>query len=212
MPRATRLFLLLLIPPAAAVGLSELRDYLRLPRRFAEVEPRALYRGGMPTADNIRNLKEEAGIRTVVNLTDEKNTPEEKQMLQTVSRLGIRFFRVKMPGDGVADFASLDMAADALANKENWPVFFHCAAGKQRSNAALAAYRLKYCGYTLDKVYNELTTKYDLDPKAEATLYDHIRRYSLWAAGHKPTPPVGPTSQPAVTSQPSDVKIPSSDR
>lgn len=199
MPRATRLFLLLLIPPAAAVGLGELRDYLRLPRRFAVVEPRALYRGGMPSADNIRNLKDEAGIRTVVNLTDEKNTPDEKQMLQTVSRLGIRFFRVKMPGDGVADFASLDMAADALANKENWPIYFHCAAGKQRSNAALAAYRLKYCGYSLDKVYNELITKYDLDPKTESALYDHIRRYSVWAAGHKPTPPV-------AVSQPSDVK------
>ncbi len=206
MPRPTRLLLLLLIPPAAALGLSELRDYMRFPRRFAEVESRALYRGGMPTADNIRNLRQENGIRTIVNLTDEKNSSEEKQMLQAASRLGMRFFRVKMPGDGLADFASLDMAADALANKDNWPVFFHCAAGKQRSNAALAAYRLKYCGYSLDKVFAELTGKYDLDTKTESALWDHIRRYSVWVAAHKPMPPIGPTSIPSSSTKPADVR------
>jgi protein tyrosine/serine phosphatase len=205
MPRPSRLLLLLLIPPAAALGLSELRDYMRFPRRFAEVEPRALYRGGMPTADNIRNLRQENGIRTVVNLTDEKNTAEEKAMVQTIQRLGLKFFRVKMPGDGMADFASLDMAADALANKDNWPVFFHCAAGKQRSNAALAAYRLKYCGYSLEKVFAELTGKYDLDTRTESALWEHIRRYSVWAAAHRPMPPIGATSGATVTTSPADV-------
>lgn len=189
MRRTILLIVVLLIPPAAAVGVREYQHYQKYPRRYAEVVPGRLYRGGFPTAENIRSLKSEKNIKTVINLTDEKNTPEEKQMLSTVDRLGLKFFRIKMPGDGRGDFTSLDMAADAMANRQNWPVFFHCAAGKQRSNAALGAYRLKYEGWSIDKTLSDLEAKYGLDPVDEQKLCEHLRQYARWVDSHKPLSP-----------------------
>jgi len=189
MKRPLFLILVLLIPPGAAVAVREYRDYQRYPRRFAEVVPDAIYRGGYPTAANIRNLHDEKAIRAVINLTDEKNTPEERAMIKAIERLGVRFFRIKMPGDGCGDFTSLDMAADAMANKQNWPLFLHCAAGKQRSNAVTAAYRMKYCGWSFGRALEELQKKYDLDPKSEQKLCEHLQRYAFWVESHRPLPP-----------------------
>ena len=116
-------------------------------------------------------------------------------MLDTVDKLGLKFFRIKMPGDGRGDFTSLDMAADAMANRQNWPVFFHCAAGKQRSNAALAAYRLKYEGWSIEKTLDDLRQRYDLDMLSEGALCEHLRQYARWVESHRPLPPVT-TSRP----------------
>ncbi|HUN80676.1 MAG TPA: dual specificity protein phosphatase family protein [Phycisphaerae bacterium] len=201
MKKAFLLALFLLAPPGAVIGWREYQTSQKFPHRFAEVEPGALYRGGYPTAENIENLKHEHNIKTVISLTDEReNNAEERKMLETVDRLGLKFFRIKMPGDGRADFTSLDMAADAMANKQNWPVFFHCAAGKQRSNAALAAYRLKYEGWPVERTIDDLK-RYDLDPAQESPLCEHLRQYSRWVASHRPLPPVA-ASRPVNPTRP----------
>jgi hypothetical protein len=94
-----------------------------------------------------------------------------------------------MPGNGCAPFEDLDAAAAAiaaaLADPNKSPVFFHCQAGKQRSNAALAAYRMKRCGWSFDQTIAELQEQYDLDPIAEKVLVDHLREY----AGPTPSRP-----------------------
>ena len=87
--------------------------------------------------------------------------------LATVERLGIHLLRFPMPGDGRGEFAALEQAAMAIADKGNRPVFFHCAAGKQRSNAAWAAYRLKFWGWSVEQALAELERDYDLDRGAE---------------------------------------------
>jgi len=206
MQRPFLLILVLLIPPSACVAYREYRDFSRFPRRFAEVIPDALYRGGYPTAENIRLLHDDKGIHTVINLTEEKATREERDMLAAVQQLGLKFFRISMPGDGCANYTDLDMAADAMANKRNWPVFFHCAAGKQRSNAALAAYRIKYCGLSVDQALAELQGKYDLDPKEERKLCERVRNYARWVEAHRPLDPsqaTAPGIRAVVPSTPS---------
>jgi protein tyrosine/serine phosphatase len=184
MRRAIILIFVLLIPPVAAGMLSHFGQTWHYPRRFAEVVPDGLYRGGRPTADNVHQLVLNKGIRRIVNLTDTKDEPEEKDMLAAISSHKLNLIRIPMPGDGVADFKSLDIAADAIADKSKWPVFFHCAAGKQRSNAALAAYRIKYCGCTAQVALAELEEKYDLDTKEERKLCDNIRGYEVWVRGN----------------------------
>ena len=179
--RTILLALLLLFPPAAtAVG----AKLLRYPKRFAEVIPGRLYRGGFPSARHIRNLKGDKHIKTVISLTGKKAALKYKQELQAVKRASMYFRRFPMPGNGCADFGQLDRAADALADaladKNGWPVFFHCDAGKQRSNAALAAYRMKKCGWTIDQALAELDEQHDLDRQAEKVLVDHLHQYSDW--------------------------------
>ena len=179
--RSILLAFLLLVPPAlAAVG--ERRH--RFPNRFAVVIPGRLFRGGFPTAGDVRNLKSDRGIQTIISLTGDKNEPKYEDEKRTAESLSIRLLRFPMPGNGCADFGDLDRAADALAdalaNPGKRPVFYHCDAGKQRSNALLAAYRMRAGRWSFDRALQELVQSYDLDRENEKVLVDHLRAYAKW--------------------------------
>lgn len=99
-------------------------------------------------------------------------------MLAEANALGIHAVRIPMPGNGCGDFAALDRAADVLNNADNYPIFFHCQAGKQRSNAALAAYRMRHGGWSLDQALKELEDRHGLDRHGkESVLVDHLADY-----------------------------------
>ncbi|MCG8408098.1 MAG: hypothetical protein MI923_23105 [Phycisphaerales bacterium] len=178
MLRTLLLAMALLIPPGATAIASKL---LHFPKRFAVVEPAKLYRGGYPSPWNLRNLKDEHEIRTIVSLTGKVDKPHELEMLATKKELGLQHRRIPLPGNGCGEFADLDRAADALSVEEDQPIFFHCQAGKQRSNAVLAAYRMKHCGWTLKKALSELETHHGLEQDGrEKVLVDHLTEYAKW--------------------------------
>lgn len=185
--------LALAAPPVAAIVSAEVRERQRYPRRFAEVVPHEIYRGGFPSVDDVVHLKDDKSIRTIVNLTGPTDRPEEREMLATVERLGIRLVRFPMPGDGRGDFTMLEGAAVAIADPDNRPLFFHCAAGKQRSNAAWAAYRMKFCGWSVEEALAELERDYDLDRNAELGLCEHLESYQRWRFEYRPA-----ATQPAT--------------
>lgn len=174
--------LVIALSAAAVVAALTLTNNLARPRRFAEVETGRLYRGSFPTIDELRSMRDDLGVRTVMSLTDDdgRNAPIKKEQ-PAVESLGMRFYRFSMPGDGRGSFEALDAAADQLASTAEHPVFFHCAAGKQRSNAALAAYRMKHCGWTLARALAELEA-HGLHRTEEAELCEHLRLYSLHVA------------------------------
>lgn len=178
MLKKTLLVILLVTPPlAVAVGM-KLTAY---PRRFATVLPGKIYRGSFPSGDQIRRLHEDFGIRTVISLTDKTDKTNERDRVNAIEMLNLSQARFPMPGDGRGDFAMLDRAADAINDPANQPVFYHCAAGKQRSNAVLAAYRMKHCGWTLQQALDELKSTYDLDAAGdESELVEHLGKYAKW--------------------------------
>ena len=147
------------------------------PRRFAEVDAGKFYRGGYPTQRHLEVLHAQKNIRSVLSMVsprpdDPRRCDEEK----VATDLGLTFLRLPMPGNGTGEFESLDAAADFLAEPGNQPVFFHCAAGKQRSNAVLAAYRMKHCGWTVEQALAELD-EFGLDRVKEAKLCEHLVGY-----------------------------------
>ncbi|MBK8269251.1 MAG: dual specificity protein phosphatase family protein [Planctomycetes bacterium] len=183
MLRKALLVILLLTPPLATAVVMKLNAY---PRRFAAVEPYSIYRGGRPTPGQIERLHSEFNIKTIVSLLEDKKTPADAARVRTANQSGIKITRIPMPGDGTADFALLDMAADAIARPENQPLFFHCAAGKQRSNAVTAAYRMKHCGWTLEQALSELQEKHGLEREdKERRLVEHLKRYANWLKSSK---------------------------
>src|SRR5215468_10460454 len=151
----------------------------RTPNRFAAVDAGRLYRGGYPDPAELRWLANSVGVRSVVSLMhDDSPADRSREEARTAASLGLQLKEFAMPGDGRADFELLDAAADAIADgMREGPVYLHCSAGKQRSNAATAAYRMKHCGWTADQAIDELKVRFDLDPAAEARLADHLRAY-----------------------------------
>ena len=111
-----------------------------------------LYRGGQPTDDGFRFLKEK-GIKTIINLRAEDNRESE-----IVQALGMNY--VHIPVDEVWPWSELPQAAVAkyfelVNNPANYPIFFHCKRGADRTGAFAAMYRMAVQGWNAQKAYTE---------------------------------------------------------
>jgi protein tyrosine/serine phosphatase len=111
-----------------------------------------LYRGGQPTAKGFEILKEK-GVKTVINLRAEDSS-ESKQ----VQALGMRYVYIpvnailpwsRIPQDSVAKYFEL------VNNPENYPIFFHCHRGADRTGVLAALYRIAVQHWEAQKAYEE---------------------------------------------------------
>lgn len=119
--------------------------------RFSSIAE-GLYRGGQPSSIGFQFLKEK-GVRTVINLRAE-NDAESK----TVQALGMNY--VQIPVDEVRPWSQLSQASIAkyfelINNPANYPIFFHCKRGADRTGAFAALYRIAVQGWDARKAYNE---------------------------------------------------------
>jgi len=111
-----------------------------------------LYRGGQPTQAGFEFLKRQ-GFKTVVNLRAEDNRESE-----VVQRLGMNY--IQIPVDEVLPWSQLPEAAIAkyfeiVNNPANYPIFFHCKRGADRTGAMAALYRMAVQGWGSRKAYDE---------------------------------------------------------
>jgi protein-tyrosine phosphatase len=165
------------------------------PKRFAEVEPGWLYRGGQVDARLIEGLVDEHQFEAVLSLTRlSPDDPDEAAELALIERRQLDLCVIPMPGDGRGSFEQLDRAADFIAAHQGRPIFVHCAGGEKRSGAAIVAYRLKHCGWTIEQALAE-AMRYGLSVR-HAELIEHLTAYAK--ALHKPTSqPAGAVTRPA---------------
>ena len=149
-------------------------------KRFRVVEADKLYRGGLPEPGPLRRVLETYGIKTLVNLAEAppEEQPDARALAEEriATEKGVAYHSFRMPGDGRAEFDTLEAAAAILAEPDNHPVFFHCAGGKHRTNAVLAVMRMKYQDWPLERALRE-TEKFGLDRGHHAKLVEHLRRY-----------------------------------
>ena len=110
-----------------------------------------LYRGGQPTEKGFEVLKQR-GIKTVVNLRMEY---DEGDMVQ---KLGLNY--IQIPIEEVRPWTQIPEAAVAkyfeiVNNPANYPIFFHCQRGADRTGALAAFYRMAIQGWDAKKAYAE---------------------------------------------------------
>lgn len=117
---------------------------------FAKVTP-ALWRGAQPTREGFRNLKI-AGVKTIVNLRyDHDDLPD----LLLLADTQLKYYWIKTHAwnpeeEDIVKFLKV------LEDKNNWPVFVHCFAGKDRTGYAIAAYRIIEEHWTTDDAIHEM--------------------------------------------------------
>jgi len=111
-----------------------------------------LYRGGQPTERGFRLLREK-GVKTVINLRAEDNSEQP-----IVEKLGMKYIRIpvaeirpwsQIPADAIAKYFEL------VNNRENYPIFFHCRRGADRTGVLAALYRMALQGWGASKAYDE---------------------------------------------------------
>jgi tyrosine-protein phosphatase SIW14 len=110
-----------------------------------------LYRGGQPTERGFELLKQR-GIKTVINLRMEH---DEAAIVQ---KLGMNY--VQIPVEEVRPWTQIPEAAVAkyfemVNNPANYPIFFHCQRGADRTGALAAFYRIAIQGWDAKKAYSE---------------------------------------------------------
>jgi len=111
-----------------------------------------LYRGGQPTSNGFEFLKQR-GIKTVINLRLEDNS--EAEMVQA---LGMNY--VQIPVDEVRPWSTIPPAAvakyfEVINNPANYPIFFHCKRGADRTGTFAALYRMAIQGWSAKRAYFE---------------------------------------------------------
>ncbi|PYS40326.1 MAG: hypothetical protein DMG14_10895 [Acidobacteria bacterium] len=143
-------FLLLFPTLVAARPLADSPQEGDIPRFGILVE--GLYRGGQPTQKGFQFLKEK-GIKTIINLRAEDNSEQA-----FVEKLGMKYIRIpvlevrpwsQIPQGSIAKYFEL------VNNPENYPIFFHCRRGADRTGLFAALYRMALQRWDAVKAYNE---------------------------------------------------------
>lgn len=100
---------------------------------FAKVSD-ALWRGAQPTAQGFQAL-EAMGLKTVINF---RNNHDDLPLLQ-----GTRLKYLHIPSFAFHPTeANLLKFLKVVENPDNWPVYIHCAQGRDRTGYNAAAYRM----------------------------------------------------------------------
>lgn len=114
---------------------------------FAKVTP-TLWRGAQPTADGFRNL-EAAGVKTIVSLRDRYDD------LPQLAGTKLKYLRVPAHAWDPKD-AQIILVLRILQDPNNWPVFVHCAEGRDRTGYVVATYRMIIENWQADDAIHEM--------------------------------------------------------
>ena len=111
-----------------------------------------LYRGAEPDARCLEHLAG-LGIRTVLNLRDEKDASADERKRALV--LGLRYFNMPMSGFNRPSAADVQRVLAMVRAPENQPVFVHCKRGSDRTGVIVAVYRIADDGWTAERAVQE---------------------------------------------------------
>jgi protein tyrosine/serine phosphatase len=109
------------------------------------------YRGEQPKGDEYNQLAA-IGVKTIIDLRDD---PREYAKSLT-EQAGMKYVNLPMSDK---DYPPPEAAAKFLAlvnDKENWPVYVHCAGGRHRTGAMTAVFRITVQGWDANRAYEEM--------------------------------------------------------
>jgi tyrosine-protein phosphatase SIW14 len=123
-----------------------------------------LYRGGEPTAEGLKKLKD-MGIKTIIDLRgSEAQVAAEADLAKA---MGMRSINLPMSSKAptkhqVDTFLKEVSKAEKAGDKA--PVFVHCAHGSDRTGCLIGLWRVTHDNYDYDQAYKEMR-KYYFGPK-----------------------------------------------
>jgi len=197
-PRRTARKLAIALAAVVAVGAATIGVFYYVktlyPRRFEEVVPGRLYRGGQPTPAQLERIAREKGLKTLVNLRHEDrwlNDPKCIFEREFAEKHGLKFVGIALtlpPSD-----EQVRQALDILDDEENWPVLVHCSAGIERSGMIVAIYRIERQGWTSPRALDEMLSKGV--PRTTERSGDPVK-YVAYLRAYEPRFPKAPTASP----------------
>jgi protein tyrosine phosphatase (PTP) superfamily phosphohydrolase (DUF442 family) len=118
-------------------------------RNFGRIDQN--YRGGRPKRDDYPYLSS-IGIKCVIDL-ERRSEDSEKQQ---VEKAGMRFYRIPMSDADKPTSQQVEEFLKIVNDPKNQPFYLHCHAGRDRTGALAAIYRMSHDGWSADKAYAEM--------------------------------------------------------
>lgn len=117
-----------------------------------------LYRGGRLNQGGVARLKD-FGVKTIVDLECklfEKEPAAVKNERTLAADLNIRFEHIPMHPISAPGKHDVERALSLIADPSNQPVYVHCNRGSDRTGIVVAAYRIRYDGWTVQESVEEM--------------------------------------------------------
>jgi len=136
-------------------------------RNFGVVREGVLYRSGQLTPSAFDRVLTEHGIKTVVSFRPIRDEEAKSDAWEEVvcRERGLRHVRTTC-GEEAGEAGLNRMAEGFLAvmdDPRNYPVLVHCLAGRDRTGAMCAIYRMEYDRWSPERAATEMRA-YEFDP------------------------------------------------
>ncbi len=111
-----------------------------------------LYRGGQPTSEGFRQLKQ-IGVKTIIDLrgADKRAKTEENK----TENVGLEFINLSLNNWFRPKDSQIENILAAINKPENQPVFVHCQRGADRTGTIIAVYRMTHDNYSAENAFDE---------------------------------------------------------
>jgi tyrosine-protein phosphatase SIW14 len=142
-----------------------------------------LYRGGEPTAEGLKQLKN-MGIKTIIDLRgSEAQVRAEADLAKSMGMESINLPMSAKPPTQQQINTMIKTISEAEKNPAKGPVFVHCAHGSDRTGAMIGLWRVVHDKWDYDTAYKEMR-KYWFTPKF-TELSGTVKKFAdKEAAGH----------------------------
>jgi hypothetical protein len=153
-------------------------------KRVVVVAPGALVRGAYQKPNVLRRLIEREKIKTIVTLAAlPRSSDRYRDESRVVEETGVHWVVVPIV-DSRPSLEQMASAADLLADRQAQPIFFHCIAGHHRTSLALAAYRIRYEGWSADRAWREVSSLPWARPAHDVFDHRQIEAFAARYGGH----------------------------
>ena len=125
----------------------------RAPRNFGKVSD-GVYRGGQPQSCAELAYLQSIGVKSILKL----NGSSEPAEISQAQQMGFRVASFGFNAHTIGTSQTCDDVRNALAflaNRDNWPVYVHCTAGKDRTGYIAGMYE-RSAGRSIADVIDEL--------------------------------------------------------
>lgn len=109
------------------------------------------YRGAQPKEDEYTELAN-LGIKTIIDLRDDPKGYAKA----VVEKLGLKYVNLPMSDKSYPASDAAEKFLSLVNDKNNQPVYVHCAGGRHRTGAMTAVFRMKVQGWDIDRAYDEM--------------------------------------------------------
>ena len=109
------------------------------------------YRGAQPKAGEYNQLAA-IGVKTIIDLRDDPRDYAKTMAEQA----GMKYINFPLSDKEYPSPDAPDKFLALINDKENWPVYVHCAGGRHRTGAMTAIFRMSVQGWDVNRAYEEM--------------------------------------------------------